>query len=235
MMQQYVEIKEKNPNTILFFRLGDFYEMFFDDALTASRELEIVLTKRDCGGGEKCPMCGIPHHVADVYISKLVSKGYKVAICEQLEDPKKAKKLVKRDIVQVVTPGTIIDSASLDSSDNNYLMSVSIDKNIIGISYVDINAGLIKFTEINYKNNEEALKIIENEIAKIAPSEIIFNDNFFNEANIKPKLETSFGLVLTEVEKYDFNKYVEIINKKLEIDILKEYKNKTGAILSLGS
>lgn len=234
-MQQYVEIKEKNPNTILFFRLGDFYEMFFDDALTASRELEIVLTKRDCGGGEKCPMCGIPHHVADVYISKLVSKGYKVAICEQLEDPKKAKKLVKRDIVQVVTPGTIIDSASLDSSDNNYLMSVSIDKNIIGISYVDINAGLIKFTEINYKNNEEALKIIENEIAKIAPSEIIFNDNFFNEANIKPKLETSFGLVLTEVEKYDFNKYVEIINKKLEIDILKEYKNKTGAILSLGS
>ena len=235
MMQQYVEIKEKNPNTILFFRLGDFYEMFFDDALTASRELEIVLTKRDCGGGEKCPMCGIPHHVADVYISKLVSKGYKVAICEQLEDPKKAKKLVKRDIVQVVTPGTIIDSASLDSSDNNYLMSVSIDKNIIGISYVDINAGLIKFTEINYKNNEEALKIVENEIAKIAPSEIIFNDNFFNEANIKPKLETSFGLVLTEVEKYDFNKYVEIINKKLEIDILKEYKNKTGAILSLGS
>lgn len=235
MMQQYVEIKEKNPNTILFFRLGDFYEMFFDDALTASRELEIVLTKRDCGGGEKCPMCGIPHHVADVYISKLVSKGYKVAICEQLEDPKKAKKLVKRDIVQVVTPGTIIDSASLDSSDNNYLMSVSIDKNIIGISYVDINAGLIKFTEINYKNNEEALKIVENEIAKIAPSEIIFNDNFFNEANIKPKIETSFGLVLTEVEKYDFNKYVEIINKKLEIDILKEYKNKTGAILSLGS
>jgi len=234
-MQQYVEIKEKNPNTILFFRLGDFYEMFFDDALTASRELEIVLTKRDCGGGEKCPMCGIPHHVADVYISKLVSKGYKVAICEQLEDPKKAKKLVKRDIVQVVTPGTIIDSASLDSSDNNYLMSVSIDKNIIGISYVDINAGLIKFTEINYKNNEEALKIVENEIAKIAPSEIIFNDNFFNEANIKSKLETSFGLVLTEVEKYDFNKYVEIINKKLEIDILKEYKNKTGAILSLGS
>lgn len=234
-MQQYVEIKEKNPNTILFFRLGDFYEMFFDDALTASRELEIVLTKRDCGGGEKCPMCGIPHHVADVYISKLVSKGYKVAICEQLEDPKKAKKLVKRDIVQVVTPGTIIDSASLDSSDNNYLMSVSIDKNIIGISYVDINAGLIKFTEINYKNNEEALKIVENEIAKIAPSEIIFNDNFFNEANIKPKLETSFGLVLTEVEKYDFNKYVEIINKKLEIDILKEYKNKMGAILSLGS
>lgn len=235
MMQQYVEIKEKNPDTILFFRLGDFYEMFFEDALTASRELEIVLTKRDCGGGEKCPMCGIPHHVADVYISKLVSKGYKVAICEQLEDPKKAKKLVKRDIVQVVSPGTIIDSSSLDSSDNNYLMSISIYEENIGISYVDINAGLIKFTEIYFKNNEEALKIIENEIAKISPSEIVVNSSFLTEDNIKNKLETSFGLVLTKVDKIDLNKSIDIIKEKLDIDISKEYKNKIGAILSLGS
>lgn len=235
MMQQYVEIKEKNPDTILFFRLGDFYEMFFEDALTASRELEIVLTKRDCGGGEKCPMCGIPHHVADVYISKLVSKGYKVAICEQLEDPKKAKKLVKRDIVQVVSPGTIIDSSSLDSSDNNYLMSISIYEENIGISYVDINAGLIKFTEIYFKNNEEALKIIENEIAKISPSEIVVNSSFLTEDNIKNKLETSFRLVLTQVDKIDLNQSIDIIKEKLDIDISKEYKNKIGAVLSLGS
>lgn len=235
MMQQYVEIKEKNPDTILFFRLGDFYEMFFEDALTASRELEIVLTKRDCGGGEKCPMCGIPHHVADVYISKLVSKGYKVAICEQLEDPKKAKKLVKRDIVQVVSPGTIIDSSSLDSSDNNYLMSISIYEENIGISYVDINAGLIKFTEIYFKNNEEVSKIIENEIAKISPSEIVVNSSFLTEDNIKNKLETSFGLVLTQVDKIDLNQSIDIIKEKLDIDISKEYKNKIGAILSLGS
>lgn len=234
-MQQYVEIKEKNPDTILFFRLGDFYEMFFEDALTASRELEIVLTKRDCGGGEKCPMCGIPHHVADVYISKLVSKGYKVAICEQLEDPKKAKKLVKRDIVQVVSPGTIIDSSSLDSSDNNYLMSISIYEENIGISYVDINAGLIKFTEIYFENNEEALKITENEIAKISPSEIVVNSSFLTEDNIKNKLEISFGLVLTKVDKIDLNKSIDIIKEKLDIDISKEYKNKIGAILSLGS
>ena len=110
MMKQYMSIKEKHKDTILFFRLGDFYEMFFDDAIKASQELEIALTKRDAGGDEKAPMCGVPYHVADTYISKLVEKGYKVAICEQLEDPSVAKGLVDRDVVRIITPGTITDS-----------------------------------------------------------------------------------------------------------------------------
>src|SRR5690606_25461703 len=114
MMKQYKEIKEKYKDCILFFRLGDFYEMFFDDAIIASRELEIALTHRDAGGDQKAPMCGVPHHVSEVYISKLVEKGYKVAICEQLEDPSLAKGLVERDVIRIVTPGTIIDTNALD-------------------------------------------------------------------------------------------------------------------------
>lgn len=114
MMKHYLEIKEKYKDTIVFYRLGDFYEMFFDDAKTASRELEITLTGRDCGQEERAPMCGIPFHAAESYISKLIQKGYKVAICEQLEDPKTAKGIVKRDVIRVVTPGTVIESSMLD-------------------------------------------------------------------------------------------------------------------------
>lgn len=219
MMQQYASIKEKNPDTILFFRLGDFYEMFFEDALLASRELEIVLTKRDCGGGEKCPMCGIPHHVADTYISRLVAKGYKVAICEQLEDPKKTKTLVKRDIVQIVTPGTITDSNTLDSKDNNYLMSIFIDDKNAGISYVDITAGNIYFTEISYKNSEELIKLVENEIAKINPSEIISNHDIIVNDIEKNKLETAFNLMITKVDDIDTDKALSFIKEKIDENI----------------
>ena len=124
MMRQYVEMKEKNPGTILFFRLGDFYEMFFEDAKLVSRELDLTLTGRDCGQEERAPMCGVPFHSAENYIARLVQKGYKVAICEQLEDPALAKGLVKRDIIRVITPGTVLESTMLDESKNNYILSL---------------------------------------------------------------------------------------------------------------
>ena len=124
MMQQYMETKKQYHDCILFYRLGDFYEMFFDDAITASRELEITLTGKDCGLEERAPMCGVPFHAVDSYLNKLVSKGYKVAICEQVEDPKLAKGLVKREVIRIVTPGTNLNTQALDASKNNYLMSV---------------------------------------------------------------------------------------------------------------
>lgn len=121
MMQQYFKIKEENKDSILFFRLGDFYEMFYDDAKLASKELELTLTGRDCGQAERAPMCGVPFHSCEGYIARLVAKGYKVAICEQTEDPAKAKGLVKRDIIRVITPGTVMESSMLDESKNNYI------------------------------------------------------------------------------------------------------------------
>ena len=125
MMQQYLETKKQYPDCILFYRLGDFYEMFFDDALTASKELEITLTGKNCGLEERAPMCGVPYHAVESYLDRLVSKGYKVAICEQMEDPKLAKGLVKRDVVRIVTPGTNLDVQALEESKNNYLMCVA--------------------------------------------------------------------------------------------------------------
>lgn len=124
MMKQYMETKSQYQDCILFYRLGDFYEMFFEDALTASRELEITLTGKNCGQEERAPMCGVPYHAVEGYLNRLVAKGYKVAICEQVEDPKKAKGLVKREVIRVVTPGTTLDATSLDESRNNYLMSI---------------------------------------------------------------------------------------------------------------
>ena len=124
MMKQYFEIKEQYKDTILFFRLGDFYEMFFDDAILVSKELELTLTGRDCGQDERAPMCGVPYHACETYLARLIAKGYKVAICEQMEDPAKAKGLVKRDIIRVVTPGTVIESSMLDDAKNNYIGSI---------------------------------------------------------------------------------------------------------------
>ena len=124
MMQKYLETKEQYKDSILFYRLGDFYEMFFDDAIIASRELELTLTGKNCGQEERAPMCGVPHHAAEIYISRLIAKGHKVAICEQLEDPKNVKGIVKRDVIRVVTPGTIIESNMLEERKNNYIMSI---------------------------------------------------------------------------------------------------------------
>ena len=139
MMAQYFEIKSQYPGTILFFRLGDFYEMFFDDAKIASKVLGLVLTGKDCGQGERAPMCGVPFHSADNYIAKLVSYGYKVAICEQLEDPALTKKLVKRDVVRIITPGTVIENNILDDGVNNYLCAICSRDNEVGVCFADVS------------------------------------------------------------------------------------------------
>lgn len=183
MMEQYLAIKEQYKDCILLYRLGDFYEMFFDDAITASRVLEIALTGRDCGQEERAPMCGVPHHAVDGYIAKLIENGYKVAICEQLEDPSDAKGIVKRDVVRIITPGTIIEQGMLDEKSNNYLCTIYLDKGF-GMSYVDISTGELYVTEnisLNdfLKNSTHDLLI--EEINKITPSEIISNNHIGNE------------------------------------------------------
>lgn len=172
MMQQYMETKKQYHDCILFYRLGDFYEMFFDDAITASRELEITLTGKDCGLEERAPMCGVPFHAVDSYLNKLVSKGYKVAICEQVEDPKLAKGLVKREVIRIVTPGTNLNTQALDASKNNYLMSVVCVSDHFGISVADITTGAYFVTEVD---NERKLM---DEIVRYSPAEIVCNQSF---------------------------------------------------------
>lgn len=141
MMQQYLQVKEQYKDCIVFFRLGDFYEMFFEDAELASRILEITLTGRDCGLEQRAPMCGVPHHSAHSYIAKLIQKGYRVAICEQVEDPSQAKGVVKREVTRVVTPGTVIDQMMLDEKSNNYILSVYYENGGYGMAYADISTG----------------------------------------------------------------------------------------------
>ena len=174
MMQQYVEVKEKYKDCILFYRIGDFYEMFFEDAITASKVLEITLTGKDCGQEERAPMCGVPYHACDVYLNKLIENGFKVAICEQVEDPKLAKGLVKRDVIRVVTPGTNMSQAILDENTNNYLMSIYLSKDMSGVSVVDITTGEFKTCRIS------SIAKLADEINKYSPSEIIGNDDFLN-------------------------------------------------------
>lgn len=182
MMQQYSATKEKYKDCILLYRLGDFYEMFFDDAIVASKVLEIALTGRDCGLEERAPMCGVPHHAVNNYISKLIENNYKVAICEQLEDPATAKGIVKRDVVRVITPGTIIDQTMLEDKVNNYLSCIYLAIDGFSISYVDVSTGELLVTEYKHGNNQEKLiDTLMGEIIKINPSEIISNKLTGNE------------------------------------------------------
>ncbi|NLO98921.1 MAG: DNA mismatch repair protein MutS [Clostridiaceae bacterium] len=185
MMQQYMEIKERYKDCILFFRLGDFYEMFFSDAEIASRELEITLTGRDCGLEERAPMCGVPYHAAHNYISRLIAKGYKVAICDQMEDPATAKGIVKRDVTRVITPGTVIDPAMLEEKKNNYLMAVYCQQIYFGIAVVDVSTGEFYATQITWGSSMR--KLID-EISRYKPSEIIVNE----ELTTKPEYKTYF-------------------------------------------
>lgn len=197
MMEQYLEIKEKYKYCLLFYRLGDFYELFFDDAIIASKELEITLTGKDCGAEERAPMCGVPFHSADGYIAKLIDKGYKVAICEQTEDPKKAKGLVKRDVIRVVTPGTVLDSNVLDEGKNNYIMCLYLDvKNGWGIAVCDLSTG--EFITTRFAPGEDN-KVID-EIAHFMPSEIIAN----SAVTLCDKIQRVFDLKVNTVPDGDF-------------------------------
>ena len=178
MMQNYLETKKQYNDCMLFYRLGDFYEMFFDDAIVASRELEITLTSRACGLEEKAPMCGVPYHAVDIYISRLIAKGYKVAICEQLEDPKKAKGIVKRDVIRVVTPGTVIEANMLEEKRNNYIMSI-VKKGIhYGLAICDISTGDFFATQIKLQSNN--FEKLLDEYARYTPAEIVVNNAMGN-------------------------------------------------------
>ena len=178
MMKQYLEIKRDNPDSILFFRLGDFYEMFADDARLASRELDLTLTSRDHGkhqkpAEEQIPMCGIPYHASEAYIARLIAKGYKVAICEQMEDPATAKGLVKRDIIRVVTPGTVIDAACLDDKSSNFLCGIYLDSQAAGVAFCDITTGKAHLTAFTGK---ERVEHVINELGRFSPAEAILSD-----------------------------------------------------------
>ena len=235
MMRQYFEIKEQYMDYILFYRLGDFYEMFFDDAIRASRELEITLTARNCGLEEKAPLCGVPYHAAEVYLKKFVDKGIKVAVCEQVEDPALAKGIVKREVVRVITPGTVIDPEMLDANVNNYIAAISHHLDVYGIAYCDITTGVFKTVET------KGLNRVVDEILKISPSEIIINNQFGMEAQLEKILKDQ-DMVLSPYSSHAFSeesaqKIITRIYKVYSIESLglKEHKSAisaTGALLS---
>ena len=181
MMRQYVDIKKQHLDSILFFRLGDFYEMFYNDARVASEELDLVLTKRANGEEDKADMCGIPFHSSEGYIARLVKKGYRVAICEQTEDPAKTKKLVKRDVIRVITPGKVTEESMLESGVNNYLSSIVLSGNTAGLCFADVSTGKLHLTEIT--SNQIESEII-NEVTRFSPKEVLFNEESAKLSNL---------------------------------------------------
>ena len=235
MMKQYFEIKEKYRDTILLFRLGDFYEMFYDDAKIASKELELVLTGRDCGQEERAPMCGVPFHSADSYIATLVQKGYKVAVCEQTEDPKQAKGIVKRDVIRVISAGTVIESSMLDETKNNYLASCCLMYESVGLCFADISTGMLYLTEIKENIDEKTV----DEFARFMPSEILMNKEATTlkrfSAFVSKKLEATAEVL--PAQSFDFNKNTETVLKHFERSSLENLnlENKQSAVCALGA
>ena len=201
MMEQYFDLKRRWPDCILFFRLGDFYEMFFEDAQLASKELELTLTGRDCGMDERAPMCGVPYHAADVYIARLVSRGYKVAVCEQVEDPALAKGLVKRDVIRVVSPGTVTDSASLDERRNNWILCVYRSGRCFGLAAADLTTGL--FDAAMLVTGATEAKLFD-EIARYSPSEILSNPSFYEDEALVSKIVSKTGAYLSHAPEEAF-------------------------------
>ena len=217
MMQQYFQIKSEYPGMLLFFRLGDFYEMFFDDAKIASEELDLVLTGRDCGQEERAPMCGVPFHSADNYIAKLVSRGYKVAVCEQMEDPKSVKGLVKRDVIRIITPGTVIEGNMLDDSVNNYLCAICKGDNETGLCFADVSTAQFHITVVNNSTAEEQ---IINQLSTYQPKEILVNSAALDYTSVadfaKSRLNAEAQLV--DDEKFDFEQCANLILETLKKD-----------------
>ena len=214
MMQHYLDTKNQYKDCILFYRLGDFYEMFFDDAINVSRELELTLTGKDCGQEERAPMCGIPYHAAENYISRLISKGYKVAICEQLEDPKQAKGIVKRDVIRVVTPGTVMEANLLDDRKNNYIMCVYKNGIYFGVTVCDITTGDFRTTEIKETNN---FAIVLDEISKYSPAELVVNPMMYDCPEEIAKIKERFDIYITRLEEGKFTDDYEKLQSKYKI------------------
>ncbi|MBQ9939538.1 MAG: DNA mismatch repair protein MutS [Oscillospiraceae bacterium] len=202
MMAQYFKVKEQHKDHLLFYRLGDFYEMFYDDAKIASKELELTLTGRDCGQEERAPMCGVPYHSCETYIARLIQKGYKVAICEQMENPAEAKGVVRREVVRVVTPGTVIENSMLDEGSNNYISGICIGENAAGICFCDVSTGELKAAVISGAGTEISNKIID-ELSRFTPKEILFNEDLLDyksvTAFIKQRLCATVSLLDREL------------------------------------
>ena len=235
MMEQYFQIKKNYPDTLLFFRLGDFYEMFFDDAKVASKELELVLTGRDCGQEERAPMCGVPFHSADSYIAKLVSRGYKVAICEQVEDPATAKGIVKRDVVRIVTPGTVIESNMLDESKNNYLASVFITEKNCGICFIDVSTGEVHLDSVN---SSDSVEHVLNRLGTYAPSEVILNKYAAAIKTIPDfiKNRLSIDYQIVSENSYDKSKLMQEVHTRVAGDStkLEEFEKNESLLFAFG-
>ena len=234
MMQHYLDTKEKYKDCILFYRLGDFYEMFFDDALKVSKELELTLTGKECGQEERAPMCGIPYHAADTYIARLISKGYKVAICEQLEDPKTAKGMVKRDVIRVVTPGTVIEANLLDDRKNNYIMSIYKNGIYFGVTVCDVTTGDFRTTEIKETNN---FAMLLDEISKYSPAELVVNPMMYDCSEEISKIRERFDIYITRLDENEFtDDYKELIEKyKIVDDDENKIENITDYMLSVSA
>lgn len=233
MMKQYVEIKNQHTKHLLFFRLGDFYELFFDDALVASRELEITLTGKECGLPERAPMCGIPYHSVDVYIKKLIDKGFKVAICEQTDKIDSTKKLVRRDVVRIITPGTVFESDMLEDGVNNYICSIFLSGNDFGICFADISTGVVHVTKIDSTN--VSFDII-NELERFSPTEILYNEDLVNLKEVSSYLTKQLKCIgeLIDNSNYDENICRKLINKQFD-KVPDDIMNSNFCVKSLGA
>lgn len=223
MMQQYLELRDKYKDCILFYRLGDFYELFYDQAELCSRELELTLTGKDCGQEERAPMCGIPYHAINTYIPKMVEKGYKVAICEQVEDPKDAKGIVKRDVVKIITPGTITDITMLDDKKNNYIAAISKKNSEVAFSFCDISTGEFKVTSFNGVDAD--IKLI-NEIARINPSELIIHEVIRSDISLINYIKKLFNLYISYSDNDTYVGNLKKIIEDAKVNKLEEISSK---------
>ena len=232
MMQQYLDIKNQYKDFILFYRLGDFYEMFFDDAIKASRELDLTLTGRDCGEEERAPMCGVPYHSCESYIGKLISKGYKVAICEQMEDPATAKGLVRREVVREITPGTVVESTLLNENKNNYLASVYIRGARVGICFADISTGEISATSTDNENTK-----ILNELGTYSPKEIIVNASADDASYIYDFAKTRIGALceFDMTSNFEYTSAIDTVRNQFGSDFIVKYENDEPMLCAMGA
>ena len=232
MMQQYLDIKNQYKDFILFYRLGDFYEMFFDDAIKASRELELTLTGRDCGEAERAPMCGIPYHSCEGYIGKLISKGYKVAICEQMEDPSTTKGLVRREVVREITPGTVIETNLLSENRNNYLASLYISGSRVGVCFADISTGEISSTSIENENSK-----ILNELGTYSPKEIIVNASANDASYIYDFAKTRLGALcqLDMQDEFEYQMALSYVREQFGAEFVVKYENDEPMLCAMGA
>ncbi len=206
MMKQYFEAKKENPDSILFFRLGDFYEMFFNDAKTVSRELDLTLTGRDCGQGERAPMCGIPFHSAEGYITKLLAKGYRVTICDQVEDPKTVKGLVKREVVRVITPGTVLEGSMLDESRNNYICSVCRGEEGVGLCFADVSTGELHAEQLEpMEDVRELIRELENRISRFSPKELLTDEGIGELSELGAFFRDKLQAAVQRLDKEEYN------------------------------